>query len=327
MQQQQEKVQYKVSNWSEYNKALISRGRLSIFIEDDLAQKWNAPKSGTPGRPRTYGDPVIEMCLLFKCMLKQPYRATEGFVKSLFQMTGQNLKVPCYTQISRRAITLPEPFKTFGAQKGTVDIVIDSTGLKVYGEGEWKVRQHGYSKRRTWKKIHLAMDPLSGQVVGMSVTANTVCDHSVLEEVLAQVENPIDRCFADGAYDKKDCYEVAAKLEMELVTPPAINAVEQANPEDCPALAPRDAAVQRIEELTAKNGGNREKARKQWKEESDYHCRSVVETLMYRFKQICGDKLFSRRADLQIQEAKLKVTLLNKFTSLGMPVFNIVPQI
>ncbi len=321
------KVQYKVSNWSEYNKALINRGNISIFLADDLEKTWHAEQSGSPGRPKTYSDLLIQTCLFFKCFLKQPYRATEGFVRSLFQRTGQEIPVPSYTQISRRALKLPEVAQSLSTHTGAIDIVIDSTGLKVYGEGEWKVRQHGYSKRRTWKKLHLAMDPLSGQIVGSLLTEKEVSDHSVLEDLFEQIENPIERAFADGAYDKTMCYEACEVQKAELITPPMLNAVEQENPEDCPALASRDCAIRRINSLTDIYGGDRERARKEWKEETDYHSRSVVETLMYRYKQICGDKLFSRRADMQVREVATKVTMLNKFTNLGMPVFTIAPQI
>ena len=314
-------TKYKVSNWSEYNKSLVNRGKITLWVPDDIHEHWHAKASSKPGRPATYSDVAMELCFTLKCAYRLPYRAAQGLVESLFSLGRVKLKVPCYTQVCRRANKLEHLFKKFSSHTGPIDIVLDSTGLKVYGEGEWKVRQHGISKRRTWTKLHIGMDPLSGEVVCMTLTDNKTVDHYVVEEMLQQVENPIERCFGDGAYDRKSCYEACHARGIDLITPPACNAVVQSYDAASPALKPRDAAIERIAELT-QHLGDGELARKQWKYESDYHSRSVVETMMFRFKTLCGEKLFSRSAASQQQEVAIKISILNKLTSLGMPVFS-----
>ena len=176
-------------------------------------------------------------------------------------------------------------------QYGAVDrhapihIAIDSTGIKVYGEGEWKVRKHGASKRRTWRVLHLAVNTKSHQVVAEVTTANHVADAEAIPALLPQIQSPIAKATADGAYDTKETYQAFSARETHLVTPPRRWAVVQ-----CPhiitakynaALATRDAAIRRIAAL-----GDDDAARKHWKIETGYHQRSLAETAMYRRKTL-----------------------------------------
>lgn len=180
------------------------------------------------------------------------------------------------------------------------------------------MRQHGIGKRRTWKKLHLAMDPLDHEIVSWDLTGNDKSDDQVFPDLLKNIEEEVERSFGDGAYDKKPCYEACHKKGTSLITPPRKDAVLQKENKKGPSMIPRDRAIERIKSLEKKLGSI-EEARKQWKIEADYHTRSVSETAMFRFKTICGGNLSSRITENQKTEVALKINILNQFTKLGMP--------
>jgi hypothetical protein len=151
-----------------------------------------------------------------------------------------------------------------------------------------------------------------------------VTDEQMLPSLLESIEQPIERCMADGAYDRKRCYQTCHERGIQLITPPACNAVLQSPDQADVARQSRDQAIERIQELTKEYAGDREAARKKWKEEVEYHQRSLVETAMYRFKTLCGGKLFSRKESSQQREALIKVNVINKMTQLGMPLTTVV---
>ena len=225
---------------------------------------------------------------------------------------------PCYSQMNRRSGKLAVKLKRTSTDKGSLDIVVDSTGLKIYGEGEWKVRQHGVSKRRTWRKLHLAVDPLDHEIVARRLTANDKSDDQVFPDVLNDVEGEVENSFGDGAYDKAGCYRTCHERGTKLIAPPNKLAIQQKKGKIKPELIQRDAYVNRINSLTLKLK-DKEKARKQWKQEVDYHTRSISETAMFRFKTICGENLSSRLNETQQTEVHIKINILNQFTKLGMP--------
>src|SRR5262249_29721745 len=152
----EKKLTYRVKNWAQYNTALIQRGNISVWFSDDAIRKWLAPKQSGKGRPRFYSDDAILCALLLRAVYNLPLRALQGFLRALVSLLMLSLPIPCYTQICRRAQFLGQRIKRLCNKRKITDIVIDSSGLKVFGEGEWKVRQHGASKRRTWRKVHLA---------------------------------------------------------------------------------------------------------------------------------------------------------------------------
>ena len=222
-----------------------------------------------------------------------------------------DLKIPSYTQVSRRSKELGEHLAVL-SKKQITDIVIDSTGLKVYGEGEWKVRQHGVSKRRTWRKLHLGVCPETHTIIMESLTTNAVSDCKVYPAFVSAVPSSVERTYADGAYDKKACYKAAHEQGITPIVPPRRDAVITDN--GPPELAPRAVACAMIETL-----GGGEAGRKVWKKIVAYHKRSLAETAMYRFKQVLGDKLCSRSLESQQTEVKVKCMILNEMASLGMP--------
>ena len=199
--------QRRIRNWSEYNKGLKQRGSLTFWISPEVLDNWEVKeKTGKPGSTPTYSNQAIVTMVSLKSVMGLPGRALCGFVESVFQLMGVELGVPDHTTISRRlkrlAVKLPV--------KPTSDkrhVVIDSTGIKVYGEGEWKTRQHGVSKRRTWRKLHLAVDEATGEILSSVVTDNSCHDSEVLGELLDEIDDPISQVDADGAYDTAACYD------------------------------------------------------------------------------------------------------------------------
>lgn len=304
------KEKYRVLNWSDYNKALVNRGSITIYFSDEAIEGWYDDGPVQRGGQYVYSDLCIETVLMLKVVFKLGYRQTEGFTRSLLSLMGLDLEVPCYTQIQRRCRALGiEPFNI--PTGGSIDIVIDSTGLKVYGEGEWKVRKHGYSKRRTWRKLHLGCDPKTGFIHCFTLTDNATDDASQLEPLLEQVDNEVDDACLDGAYDTEDCWDELIGRAINPIIPPRKNGVEWYEQEegDLPDY-PRNVALSQIDEI----------GRKKWKEQSGYHRRSLSETAMYRFKTIHGRKLYSRKMETQQTETKIKIKTLNIMTAQGMPV-------
>jgi hypothetical protein len=188
---------------------------------------------------------------------------------------------------------------------------LDSTGLKIYGEGEWKVRKHGYSKRRTWRKLHLGADPETGEIQTVLLTENSVSDDAAVNELLEQVEQTLLACAADGAYDKRKVYDALNKHspEVEILIPPRKNARIWQHGNSKAKPLKRDENLRYI----------RRRGRQQWKEDSDYHMRSLVETAMFRLKTIFGDELSTRLLETQTTQALIRCSALNKMTHLGMP--------
>lgn len=219
------KYRYRVTNWAEYDRALVSRGDLTIwFDEATIKDGWTPPPPVGRGKPGLYSALAIQTCLTLKTLFRLPYRATEGLMKSLMRLNGLDLPVPDHTHMSRRAaqlaVKIPRRPRT-----GPVHVVVDSTGLKIFGEGEWKVRQHGVGKRRTWRKIHLAVDEAEKDIIGIEVTTADWGDNEVLPELLAQVEGAVAQVSADGAYDTEGCHRSIAERGAKATIPPRDGAV------------------------------------------------------------------------------------------------------
>lgn len=306
------KTKYRIRNWKQYNKSLVQRGSITIWFSEDSIGKWSAEKEqGKKGRPFTYSDDAILTALIIRSVFHLPLRALEGFLQSIVFLMRITLVIPCYTQISRRAKSLGKELAKL-SNKSVKDLVVDSTGLKVYGEGEWKVRKHGIGKRRTWKKLHLAVDPDSHSIILESLTENSVADCEVLPGILDEAPDSVERCYGDGAYDTNDCYQSCHDNDIEPIIPPQKNAVYH---EDAPPhMNYRNHSVLEILGL----GGN-DDACKLWKRLKKYHLRSLSETAMFRFKVLFGGNLKSRNLSTQQAEVKAKCMALNIMTSLGMP--------
>lgn len=308
----QTEKKYHIRNWAEYNRALVNRGSLTIWFSHDVVEKWNAEPTAKRGRPRTYSDEAILCALMIKAVYKLPFRALRGFMLSMIGLLGLCLHVPCYTRICRRAAELGQEIKRFGNKRIT-DIVFDSSGLKVYGEGEWKVKKHGKSKRRTWRKIHLAVCPDSHNIVVSYLGKNSEADCEVMPKVARHLPRSVERSYGDGAYDTECCHAEFHALGIEAIVPPKRGSILH-DLESEPWMKNRNDAIRAIVGL-----GNDDEARKIWKILAEYHRRSLGETGFYRWKTIFGDKLQSRKLANQRGEVYAKSMALNKMTALGMP--------
>ena len=202
---------YKINNWAEYNRSLVQRGSLSIWVEEGAIDGWLAKgKPKKQGRPQTYSDEAILMLLVLREVYRLPLRGLQGMAASLFLLMGLSLPVPCYSQICRRAQKLGKVLKRL-KRKGYVDVVFDSTGLKVYGEGEWKVRAHGIGKRRTWKKLHVGIDPATQEILVCELTDRDGGDAATGTNMLEEVEGKLRKVYGDGAYDGSNFREAVQK--------------------------------------------------------------------------------------------------------------------
>lgn len=304
--EKKKKTQYKVKNWSEYNKALKKRGSITIWIDEEELKKWKeSQKTGKKGRPPKYSDELIQCAGIVRQVYQLAYRQTEGFMESIVKLMGLEIEIPSYSQINRRLRKLD--VKLGRIPKGKkIHVVIDSTGLKVYGEGEWKVKKHKASKRRKWCKVHLAIDEATNEIVAWEVTGGHEGDPEQLENLLDQIEEEIEQVSADKGYDAGKCHKAIKKRKAKAVIPPKEGAVENPKKEH---LVDRDEAVRRKAEV----------GEKAWKIESGYHRRSLSETAMFRLKQIFGNRVGSASEEAQKVEVGLRCITLNRMTKLGMP--------
>ena len=300
------KAKYRIRNWRDYNKSLVQRGSITVWFSEGAIDRWQATPTGKRGRPAMYSDDV-----LIRFVFHLPLRALEGFLSSLVLVMRLSICTPSYTQICRRAQLLGKDLKRLTKRKIT-DLVIDSTGLKVYGEGEWKVRQHGYGKRRTWRKLHLAICPDSNEILFVKLTDNKTPDHRVYPQFLKRTPRTVKRTYGDGAYDRAMCYRANFDHGSSPIIPPQKKARYRVNPPEY--LQERNKAVSEICGL----GGDVD-ARKLWKKLKGYHLRSLAETGMYRFKILFGGNLKSRTFQGQQSEGYVKSKALNIMTNLGMP--------
>ena len=300
---------YRVKNWSQYNKSLVNRGDITLWFDEEVLSNWKHENRGFKvGRPFIYSDTAIETLLMLRELFRLPYRQTEGLGRALVRMMGAEVAIPNYTSLAKRAQKMNIDIKV-GTTRGPIDVVVDSTGLKVFGEGEWKVRQHGVGKRRTWRKIHLAVDPETHQIVSEVLTGNNCHDGDKAVELVDQAEAAVTTFYGDGAYDQWKVYDGLAERNVDAIIPPRRNAKikQHASSQDDPL--PRDESLRHI----------RRDGRKAWKEEIGYHRRSLAETAMSRMKMAFGDKLKNRKMENQVTEAAIRCKLLNIFVMLGMP--------
>jgi hypothetical protein len=299
-----QKQQYRIRNWREYNKALVGRGSLTLWIKTHSTDTWL--DHDTPhrrGRRRRYTDSAILCALQLREVYHLPLRATVGLVRSILHLMQVELPTAHYSTLSRRARRLTLSLSS--SPQKIKHLVIDSSGLKVYGEGEWKVRTHGADKRRTWRKLHISMDAETHQLTAASLTDKDLLDRHAMAGLLEQTEAEVERVCADGAYDFEQCYRAIKQQQAIALIPPREDAVVRGKS----PFEQRDENVRAI----------KSKGRKEWKRVSTYHRRSLVETAFFRLKAIFSERLRSRRIDTQTTEARIRCLAMNRMTNLGMP--------
>ena len=301
------KTKYRVKNWPAYDIALRERGDITVWLDEEAICAWRAPPSGRPGGPRRYSDVAIVTTLTLGTVFHLPLRQTEGFVTSLIGLMGLALKTPDHTTLSRRTRDVEVP--RIAQSGGALHLVIDSTGLKILGDGEWQSHKHKTSnQRRSWRKLYLGIDG-DGYIIASALTDRTMDDACVAISMLEQIEGSIARFTADGAYDSRPMYEAlttAGATDIRIVIPPKTATV------DSRAKGPwcqRNEAIERIGAV----------GRRQWRKESGAHQQAHAENGMYRYKRIIGDRLRAHHRESQIKEALIAVNVINRMTALGMP--------
>src|SRR3954464_14315257 len=171
---------HKVTNWPAYDGSLRQRGSLTVWFTDEAITAWEAEPRSTRGARPWYSELAILTALTFRAVFRLAYRQTEGLIGSLMRLLGLDLPVPDHTTLCRRAATLevPRPRSSSSPEAGgaaaPVHLLVDSTGLKLCGAGEWLVEKHGTRRRRAWRKLHLGVDADTGQIVAAALTSNDV---------------------------------------------------------------------------------------------------------------------------------------------------------
>ena len=302
-----------MTNWAEYDESLRRRGDLTVWISDDALALWSAPPRMTPGGQPVYSDLAIELCLTFGMVFKQPLRQTEGLMRSIAGLLKVEIVVPHFTTLSRRGNGLTLSAKAAPKNTSPVQLVVDSTGLKIFGEGEWLEQKHKTKrKRRSWRKLHLGLDLVSGEIVCADLTTDDIGDPTALQGLLDQVDGPVDLFLADGAYDGGPTCDLLAERfgsMIEVTIPPPKNATLSPSATQNPTV--RDCHI----------AGILAYGRMAWQKTSGYNQRSRIETQMGRWKAVIGPKLKARSFENQKTEAKIGVQILNRMTGLGRPNF------
>ena len=296
---------YRTTNWSSYSASLKKRGSLLIWLDKEMT--WLAPPDGGPGRPAVFSDAAIQFCLTIKVLFKLPLRQTTGMVASLLKLADLNWAVPDYTTLCRRQKTLAVqiPYRRADCP---LNLLVDSTGIKFLGDGEWQARKHGVQGRRQWRKVHLAMDTATSDIRAVEFTPSSDGDSPVLPELLDQIPDgeEIGTVTADGAYDTRRCHTAIIDRQATAIIPIRKNG--RPWKEDCPA------AIARNETLRA----TRHYGRAFWKRWTGYHVRSRIEAKMRCLKAF-GERIAARHPDSQTAEIQIRVALMNRFSALGTP--------
>jgi hypothetical protein len=299
------KLRYRIRNWRAYNQALVQRGSITLWVDETTCAAWlRNERAGHVGAPTTYAATAIQCLLTLKAVFQLPLRQTTGFATSVMALLGVNLPIPAFSTLSRRAATLVLP-RLRTTKRAHLHLVIDTSGLKIFGEGEWQVRQHGWTKHRTWRKLHLGVDERTGEIIAQVLTDRAVPDHGQVGTLLRQIPGRVHQLSADGGYDYSDVYRETVRRRMWLTIPPRRGAAP--NPDWW--MAQRNASVRHVEAV----------GRAAWKRMVGYHRRSLVETTFFRLKTIFGSRLSARMRRRQQTEAAIRCLALNRMTQLGMP--------
>ena len=309
------KKAYRVRNWKDYNKSLIQRGSLTFWFSEEVMDNWKTDQKSNCHGNQKYSDMLILCALTLRQLYRLPLRTTEGMMKSLAELAKLSVCTPNYSTLSRRGKRLKI---SLGVKKiaEARHVLVDSTGVQIIGEGQWKKLHHGESRHQVWRKLHIAMDADDQTILSATMTKSVSLDGNYLPELIAQIESPIAQIIGDGAYDKKNCYETAYKRKAKAVFPPQHNACIQRNKhKKNPALEARDEVISYVG-----RGNDRDERLKEWKKTNNYHRRSLVETMMSRMKSLFGDQMRSRTFENQKTDLLIRCHAINKINSLGLPI-------
>jgi len=302
------KQRHRVTNWAEYDEALRQRGSLTVWFTEEAIAAWQAEPRTTRGGQPHYSALAIRTALTLRAVFRLALRQTEGLIGSILQLLGLDLAVPDHSTLSRRAETLEVP-KPCPGSRGPVHLLVDSTGLRLCGPGEWLVEKHGTRRRRSWRKLHIGVDAETGEIRASELTTSNVDDGSQVEPLLDQITAPLASLIGDGAYDQAGIYDTVAKHhpEADVIVPPRSTAVPSDMAESTPTQ--RDLHLQSI----AEHG------RISWQKRSGYTRRALVEATISRFKRVIGNGLRSRTDRRRATEIAIAVHALNCMLGLGGP--------
>jgi hypothetical protein len=306
--------QRQVTNWPAYDASLRQRGSLTVWFTDEAIRAWRAEPRTTRGGQPWYSELAILTALTLRAVFRLAFRQTGGLIGSLMRLIGLDLPVPDHTTLSRRAATLEVPrprsgSRDAGREAAPVHLLVDSTGLKLCGPGEWLIEKHGTKTRRSWRKLHLGVDADTGQIVASVLTSHDADDGAEVGPLLDQVAGPVMSFTGDGAYDQDGVYASVAERhpEAEVVVPPRANAVPSNAAESNPTQ--RDRHLQHI----ADHG------RRAWQRASGYTKRARAEAAIGRWKQVIGDRLRAHTDERRATEVDVAVYVLNRMHELGRP--------
>lgn len=296
-------TRYRTTNWKIYNEALKRRGSLLIWLDKDMT--WLAPKAGGNGRPPVFSDAAVQFCLMVKVLFGLPLRQTTGMVASILSMAGLDWPVPDFSTLSRRQKRITVQISNRRAP-GPLNLLVDSTGIKFLGDGEWLARKHGTQRRRQYRKVHLAMDTATGDIRAVEFTSSDKGDSPVLPHLLDQIppDEQIGTVTGDGAFDTRRCHTAILERGGTAVIPIRKNGRRWR--ENCPAAKARNEILKATQRL----------GRAAWKRWSGYHARSRIEAKMKCLKAF-GERIASRDPDRQTAEVQIRVALMNRFNALG----------
>lgn len=313
-----------ICNWKDYNEALVKRGEIVFSFEQNFFKKMYYGGKQNPGGVRKFTPHMYEYLLTIKVLLRLSWRATIGFARGLLKRVfSEDIPLPNYAHAAREANKLNLKIKSHlkEPEKG-LEIAFDSTGLNVYSTSGYHIRKYGkgslWRKRDQWKKVHFAIDLNEQQILSMVYTKSNVNDCEVVNKLSGAIKGKIVKAIADGAYDTEEVHKLIYGWGAQALIPPAITSKAQSELKSKKPykehLKQRDETIKRIKEE-----GDFKTGLKEWKKESGYHRRSLIETCMFRFKRIFGFHLQQKVENGRKNEIITKVNLLNKMSVLGMP--------
>jgi len=303
---------HRVTNWPAYDASLRQRGSLTVWFTDDAIAGWAAEPRTTRGGQPWYSSLAILTALTIRAVFRLAYRQAEGLLGSVIGLLGLALPVPDHTTLSRRAATLEVPrpgHADAGAGNEPMHLLVDSTGLKLCGKGEWLLEKHGTATRRSWRMLHLGVDAETGRIVASTLTRKDVDDASQAGPLLDQIAGAVASFTGDGAYDQDRVYAGVAQRHPDaaVVVPPRATAMPSEMAESAPTQ--RDSHLQQIVEH----------GRMAWQNTSGYNKRARVEATMNRWKQVIGDELRAHTDERRASEVAVAVHALNRMLDLGRP--------
>ena len=301
---------HRVTNWRDYDAALRNRGSLTIWFTPEAIAGWKAQARTTPGGQRHYSDLAIETALTLRAVFRLALRQSEGLIGSIMQLLEIDLPVPDHTTLSRRACGLP--VRSHGRLgTGELHLIVDSTGLKLRGAGEWLFEKHGTAKRRSWRKLHIGIDADTGEIVAFDLTDKDVDDASHVAPLLDQLTEAPTSFMGDGAYGRSFVLEgvLAKNPNAKFIVPPCKGAVT--GPTAATSPTQRDQHVLAVDAHGRMN----------WQKTTGYNRRSKVEASISRYKRVIGDTLKSRDDARRVTEVAIAIKSLNRMRKLGQADF------